>query len=92
MADVLKVAGGKVEIDLTTKEIVVTNTQRDGSLYMRLFKDYARVPGKSIVYRDPLRFPLSEGALYVVWITTENGFGTATFQFSRGKLHIDRRD
>ncbi len=92
MADVLRAAGGKVELDLTSKEIVVTNTQREGSLHTRLFKDYEHVPGKSIAYRDPLRFPLSEGAVYVVWITTESGFGTATFQFSRGKLHIDRRD
>jgi hypothetical protein len=92
MADVLKAACGKVEIDLTTKEIVVTNTQREGSLYLRLFKDYERVMGKTFVYKDPLRFPLDEGAVYAVWISSDNGFGTATFQFSRGKLHIERRD
>lgn len=92
MAAVLEAAGGKVEIDMTTKEIVVTNTQRSGYLNVRLFKDYQRVPGKSIAYGDPLRFALQDSSLYAVWISSERGFGTATFQFSRGKLHIERRD
>jgi len=92
MAAVLEAAGGKVEVDMTTKEIVVTNTQREGSLYLRLFKDYERVRGKSFIYGDPLRFPVDEGAVYAVWISSERGFGSATFQLSRGKLHIERRD
>ena len=92
MAVVLKASVGKVELDLTAKEIVVTNTQREGSLYLRLFKDYERVLGKTFVYREPLRFPLDEGAVYAVWISSESGFGTATFQRLRGKLHIDRQD
>jgi len=92
IAGIVDKGGGKVEADLTSQEIVVTNTQREGSLYLKLFRDYERVPGKNIVYRDPLRFPLSEGSVYAVWISSESGFGAATFQLFRGKLHIIRQD
>jgi hypothetical protein len=82
---------GKVEADLTTKEIIVTNIQREGSLILKLFRDYARVPGQNVIYRDPVRFPLW-GDLYVVAISSERGFAMATFQFVTGKLHIVRQD
>lgn len=88
MSVVLSASVGKVELDLTTEQIVVTNTQREGALHLKLFKDFQRVPGGNVVHRDPLRFPLVEGSLYVAWISSEKGFGTATFQFSRGKLNI----
>lgn len=85
---------GKVEVDLTSKEIVVANTQQTGFLILRLFKDFApvRVPDFVYSHKDPVRVPLQGNCLYVVTVSTELEFAAATFQLVKEKLHIIKQD
>lgn len=83
---------GKVEADLTGKEIIITNIQRAGSLILKLFKDFVKVPASTFIYRDPARVPLEELSLYLVSVSSEDGFAMAAFQLVKGNLHIVRLD
>jgi hypothetical protein len=83
---------GKVEADLTSMELVITRTARDGSLVLKLFKDFVRVPVATYVYHDPVRCSIEGLNLYVVSISNDHGFAMAAFQLVKGKLHVVRLD
>ena len=92
--NIINVPYAKVEADLTSNEIIVTNTGREGYVILRLFRNYAPVPGPDYIYnhKDPARFPLQGLDLYVVSVSTEQDFAMATFQLVKEKLHILKQD
>ena len=81
---------GKVELNMTTKEIVFTKTKRGGYLQIKLFRDFQDVAGRTYVYADPHKVPLHSGELYLVSLSAEGvEMKVALFQVSRdGRVQI----
>lgn len=79
---------GAVQIDLTTKEIIV-KTEITGALRFRLYKDFSIVERGQIVYlRTPYKTSFEELALYWITLYRDDWTQTAVFQVIKGKVHI----
>jgi hypothetical protein len=80
---------GKVEVNLTTKEIVFTKTKDGGFLRIKLFRDFKDVAGKDYIYSGSHRVPLTGGLYFVSLSAGGDTMIAALFQVtSDGRVQI----